>query len=384
MNSLRIFVWALLLAVLLIIGRTAFAEEPRLAQKDLVMTRFFQQTNGWSAGDVAASVPLSDGRILWLFGDSYVNQFDPASGTLPCLFNAHNAVLVQNTNLPSRPQTLANFNDNDKSFFRVPDAAPGEFRPYFWPNAGFQAGNTIFVFLVEIQKTPEGGMWGFKPIGQYLAKMTFPELQVTGFVKLPALNGIFFGSGFVKDDQGGFVYAYGNKQNSIASDVFVARFPVNNTETEWTFWDGSKWNTNVTNAVVVAHGASTSVNVCQVKNKFLLVTSEFSVACDQGSAIYVSTSDRPTGPFSERRNIFNVEDRVNGHRPFFYSAVPHPELVDEKDELLITYCINGYEPCVPTCVDGRMNPNYYRPRAIRFSLPVGLFADGTQQKLSAP
>lgn len=39
-----------------------------------------------------------------------------------------------------------------------------------------------------------------------------------------------------------------------------------------------------------------------------------------------------------------------------------------SDGLLITYCVNGYEPCVSNCVNGRMNPDYYRPRAIR--LPI--------------
>jgi hypothetical protein len=45
----------------------------------------------------------------------------------------------------------------------------------------------------------------------------------------------------------------------------------------------------------------------------------------------------------------------------------HPEWIN-GDGLLITYCINGYEPALPMSVNGRVNPEYYRPRAIR--LPV--------------
>jgi hypothetical protein len=92
------------------------------------------------------------------------------------------------------------------------------------------------------------------------------------------------------------------------------------------------------------------------------------VACDQGKDIYLSVADKPTGPFSPREKILTVDDTVDGHYPFFYSVFAHPEFINDRNELLITYSINGYEPCVPSCVNGRMNPDYYRPRAIRLPL----------------
>jgi hypothetical protein len=341
---------------------------PPPAQKDKAFTEFFRQTNGWAAGDGATSIPLSDGRVLWLFGDSYVNQFDTATRTVPCLFNARNAVLLQSTNDLMHPRTLCNFKSGDKSLFRPPPAKKGEFWPCFWPGTGFQDGDTVYVYLTVIQKTAQGGMWGFKAIGQYWAKLAFPKMKVAGYVELPSFNGISFGCGFVKDEKSGYTYAFGDKQNFTASDVYVARFPTKNPESNWSFWDGENWDPNVTNAAVIAQGVSPSVNICKVKDKFLLTTTEFSVACDQGRAIYISVSDSPTGPFSPRKRIFTVDDTVNGHHPFFYSTAAHPEFINASNELLITYCINGYEPCVPTCVNGRMNPDYYRPRAIRLSL----------------
>ena len=181
------------------------------------------------------------------------------------------------------------------------------------------------------------------------------------------LTAFFSGVGFVPDKTSGFTYAYGDQQHFIGSDVYVARFKTKHPESDWTFWDGRNWNANVTNAAGIAQGASTSVSVCKVRDKFLLVTTEFSVACDQGREIYLLTSDNPTGPFLPRKKIFTVDEAVNGHQPFFYLAEAHPEFCN-GDGLLITYCINGYEPCVPTCVKGRMNPDYYRPRAIRLPL----------------
>jgi hypothetical protein len=360
------FAW-ILIALLNAGAACESAESFPVAHKDETFTAVFRQTNHWAAGDVATTIPLSDGRVLWLFGDSYIDQLDPSSGTVPCLFDARNSLLLQSTNDLMHPKTLSRFASRDKSFFRPPNAGKAEFWPCFWPGDGFQSGNTVYVYLSEMQNTPQGGMWGFKVIGQYWAKISFPELKVTGYAELPSFNGILFWCGFVQDEQTGLTYAFGDKKHGISSDVYVARFPTANPESNWTFWDGKNWSDNVTNAAIITKGASTSVNICKVKDRYLLITTAFSVACDQGKEIYLSTSASPTGPFSPRKKIFTVDDTVDGHHPCFYSAVPHSEFINE-DGLLITYCINGYEPCVPTCVKGRMNPDYYRPRAIRLPL----------------
>src|SRR5438105_4510996 len=73
---------------------TARSGEPSKVHKDQTFTEFFRRTSGWTAGDGALSVALSDGRVLWLFGDSHVDDFDAATGTMPCLFQARNAGLV--------------------------------------------------------------------------------------------------------------------------------------------------------------------------------------------------------------------------------------------------------------------------------------------------
>jgi hypothetical protein len=109
-----------------------------------------------------------------------------------------------------------------------------------------------------------------------------------------------------------------------------------------------------------------------VKGRYLLTSSQFSVGCDQGKEIYMAVSDTPTGPFSPRKKMFTIDDTHQGHYPFFYLPVAHPQFINDKDELLVTYCINGYEPCVPNCNNGRLNPDHYRPRAIRVPLDLVL------------
>src|SRR5690349_19566905 len=68
------------LLLLLSSGAGTTAPIATAARKDSVFTELFRRTTGWTAGDGALSVPLSDGRVLWLFGDSHIDDLDPATG----------------------------------------------------------------------------------------------------------------------------------------------------------------------------------------------------------------------------------------------------------------------------------------------------------------
>jgi hypothetical protein len=339
------------------------ANEAAEAYNDQPFTEFFRRTSGWTAGDGALSVPLPDGRVLWLFGDSHIDDFDPKTQTMPCLFQVRSAGLLQNTNDFKAARTMIGSGPGSRSWFKNSTNA----NEWFWPVCGFQEGESIYVYLAALENTGKGGMWGFRARAHdYLAKMSFPQLDSIAYLPLSNFNGITFGQGFVREGQD--IYAFGIKQRGTGSDVFVARFKASSPEGDWNFWNGQHWSANVTNASPIARGASTSVHVCKVNDRFLLTTSAFSIACDQGKEIYMATSRRPTGPFSPLKSVYKLDDLYEGHYPFFYFAVAHPEFINEKNEILVTYSINGYEPCVSTCLKGRAIPDHYRPKAIRVAL----------------
>jgi len=170
--------------------------------------------------------------------------------------------------------------------------------------------------------------------------------------------------------EGSYVYAFGGRRRGLVNDIYVARVKSDNPESDWRFWDGNTWDSAAARAVPIAQGKSTSVHVCKLKNKFLLTTSAFSVACDQGKDIFMATSRYPTGPFTPLKKIFSIDDTFQGHYPFFYFSVAHPEFINSQGELLVTYSINNYEPCIKACVNGRAIPDHYRPKAVRVPLTL--------------
>lgn len=352
----RAFVFTLISAAAVLAEHAVYKDKPFI--------EFFRRTNGIVACDGGFTVPLSDGRVLWLFGDSYVDCY--REGTVPCLFQVRNAAMVHRKDDLASVRALVGKGPGARSLFK--NSTNSE--TWFWPVAGFQHERNVYVYLSGLKRAGSGPL-GFASAGQdYWGKMDQLDLSVTDYLPLPNFNGIDFGTGIVYEPGSEFVYAFGQKRKKLSLSVYLARFRARQPETDWSFWDGKTWSDNVGHASAIATQDATSISICKVKGKYLLTSSQFSVACDQGKEIYVAVSDNATGPFSARKKIFTVDDTREGHHPFFYLPVAHPAFINEKDELLITYCINGYEPCLRNCNGGRMDPDIYRPRALRVSLDL--------------
>jgi hypothetical protein len=333
--------------------------------RDTDVTAFFSRDTGWIASDGCFSIPLSDGRVLWNMGDSYINHYNATAGTLPCLFQVRNAALLQSAGdwNPAGTNTLVgegihNYYKND------PDD-----NHLLWPNAGYQRGDTVYVYCMNIMNA-SGGLGFARGGNDCMAKIVLPGLRVVGYDSLDGFNGVTFGLGFDTTEPGDYIYSWGVKSAYITSNIFVARFPRNNTRAPWTFWNGAAWDTSAAHLSAIATGASNSIFVAKVGNKFVLVSTEFSVGCDAGTRIYVASGDRPTGPFSTRKVLYTIPDNVLGHTPFFYGPVLHPEYINSRNEILLTYDINGYGNCSPFCINNSANPDYYRPRGIRVPLKL--------------
>jgi hypothetical protein len=67
---------------------------------DSTYTEHFRRcgaNSGWNAGDATISIPLPDGRAIWLFGDSYSNRPVCATHRVSCLFDVRNCMMIQSS-----------------------------------------------------------------------------------------------------------------------------------------------------------------------------------------------------------------------------------------------------------------------------------------------
>lgn len=364
------------LLILIFLGMTR-AGVSQSAYKDTLVTNFFRRTTGWISSDGAITIPLSDGRTLWLMGDSHIDDYDPATATVNCLFQVRNAALVQPAGSWDRrhTRTLIGTGPGIKSFLKNnPDD-----QYFIWPGAGIELRDTVYIYCADMknaQSAVEG--FGFAHAGNdYMARLTVPDLKIIGYDTLQNFDEIGFGIGFIKKDH--WVYVYGQKIAGLTNKLYVARFHETHPGGPWQFYTGTGWSPDIKaiQPIAAQNGMSGTFQVCQVKNTVLLVSSDLSIGCDGGKSIYTATSSGLTGPFTSPERIYTIDDTLQGHYPFFYSVVAHPEFLrgsqrnghaPDSQALLFTYCINGYGTCVPICHDNRMNPDFYRPKAFRAPL----------------
>lgn len=280
------------------------------ASKDTTVTHFFRRTSGWIASDGAITIPLSDGRTLWLMGDSHIDDYDPATSTVNCLFQVRNAALVQPHRdwHPDHTTTLTGTGPGIKSFLKNnPD---DQF--FIWPGAGIQLRDTIYIYCANMKNAKsdlEG--FGFAHAGNDCwAKVKFPELTVTGYAPLQNFDEIGFGIGFIHERN--WVYVYGQKLKGLTNELFIGRFSAAHPENAWQFWNGAEWSDNIKDIKPIAAqtGVSGTFQVSRVGKRMLLVSSALSMGCDQGKEIYSSVSDHLTGPFTEKQRVYTIDTQA--------------------------------------------------------------------------
>ena len=327
--------------------RDPYLNTGQKAYKDTQFTNYFKRTDGWIAGDGAYSTPLNNGKSLWAFGDCYINNYDAATQSVPCIFDARSSLFVMDINNPALINTLPG-NQGSNSYF-----LPADGNNWTWPGPGYQHNDTVYVFLNKLShaNTPA------------IARILLPGYNLDSYYALPYPKGINFTNAIVRDTD--YNYLYGTRNNGFGNDLFVARFPANNIYGTWQYYGNTGWSADTNTITKIWDEFTASFYVLKIATQYVLITTEFSVGCNQGKNIYVATAPTPAGPFTNQHSVWQVDDTINGDWPFFYLANAHPEFDNGRNELLITYCINGYADCFNSCINGRMDPNVYRPKAIR-------------------
>ncbi|MGE5316519.1 MAG: DUF5005 domain-containing protein [Chloroflexota bacterium] len=348
---------------------------------DSTFTEYFRRNSGgWTAGDATLSVPLPDGRTVWLFGDSYIVNVDTTDNTLPCLFQVRNCMMVQDAVDPSLMTTYIDEGQTGvlRSTFKL---APDDPSP-LWPGHGFTDADTVLIYLDHIDNST------LENLGIYIARLQLPDLTINSIRPLPDYGGIQVGRAVITDTARGYRYIYGNKVDWIVWEPFVARTLIGtNIEAPYQFYTGTGWSFNpYLAAPVSAEFVSPGFSVFMMNNKYYMLTQENGLlTCSLGREIYIMESDKPWGPFINKQLVYTIEYQFNGYYTHTYNAQCHPSFT-ENNELLVSYNVNDAvdttEPyiCPSQCKDlgrDRLDADTYRPKFIR----VPILSTSTESSL---
>lgn len=127
---------------------------------------------GWLGGDGIFSVPLSSGKTLWLFGDSFVAVQGPTATRQQASLVANSIAL---SHCGQKGFDLDYFwrqqGPHEAAFFTPPP--PAEYK--FWPIHGVEHGGKLYLALEQVKLTPgpENG-FNFEIAGVTLAEIANP------------------------------------------------------------------------------------------------------------------------------------------------------------------------------------------------------------------
>ncbi|MEV8509020.1 fibronectin type III domain-containing protein [Actinoplanes sp. NPDC051475] len=318
------------------------------------LTAMFQRygdTSGtWLGADRTASVPLPDGRTLWLFSDTFLGK-PSADGSRPRTSALiHNAAIIQTgTELgplhaggtPEGPTSLVP-TDTDDEFHWVGDAAV--------------TGGTAQVLVNRYRRTGAGPL-DHKLTGTGLATFELPDLTPGTIRELPLGTRISWGSEVMPD--GDWTYVYGTEAAGDMKFAHLARVYGTDLTHSWEFWTGSGWSTAEAESARLLSGVGTNYGVRRVGSHYVLVTHENNLTFSADFVAYTAKS--PAGPFGGPHYLFSAPEVRAGH--IVYDADLHLDLA-RKGRLLISYNVNDLDEAV-TYADASI----YRPRFVEVEWP---------------
>ncbi|SEL59748.1 Ricin-type beta-trefoil lectin domain-like [Chitinophaga rupis] len=341
--------------------------------RDDRVVRFFNR-NSSSMGSVAfdegTSIPLSNGKVLWVTQDAWDGASLQPNGKFSCnsFFSYGNSILIQpsagNWDAASTPNMTRDSSAQGRPK-QICDIQPGN--SFAWPGPGVEIGNHVYI------QCGEGSGLSLSDQSLYdLTENTGTKWQVkrTTPAGMSGQNAINYSSGMVKAADG-YVYVFGAQATGFGytNNVHVARFPVSNPQS-WTFWNGAAWvSSPVTGDGARITDALGTAAVAYVNGKYVMVTMDQGFNCDNSRNIYTATATSPTGPFSVRKQVYTIKEYLYGNYARYYTPAIHPESVNGRNELLVTYCLNFSACGVEDCVDGYLDPYFYRVKGIR--VPYG-------------
>jgi Domain of unknown function (DUF5005) len=319
----------------------------------------------WVGGDSTYSVPLPNGKTVWLYSDTFTGPVNP-DGSIPQSGNfIHNSMLVDTngTMVTKRGGTASN-----------PSAlvSPSDPQHWYWADAAqvSNSDHTLQVIYMEMEPIDPngGGAFNFQWVGNVLARYSLTDLHLIGTTQLPSTVANLEWSAWLQK-VGSYTYIYGIEDTSSNPDyVHVARVAGDDLRGTWQYYNGgtssnenSNWSTGESNSARSGQDIGNNYSVSLIGGVYVLVTQDASVPFGQDIVAYYSCS--PRGPFTNKTFVYHVPEvgafgTYGDSDVIFYNAHEHPQF-RSGNTLTFSYDVNSVDPA-----DVHNNVSIYRARFI--------------------
>lgn len=293
----------------------------------------------WRGADGASSVDLENGKVLWLFSDSFICS--DSSGDRNKSTIIRNSIAIQDGH-DVKTARIKYYWDKSK---KAPEAffqTQGKF--WFWTGNGIMVKDKLLIFLMKVHRVKKG--IGYEAFGWYAVLVSNPLDEPSKwkmhFIEGGETFGTIAGSAAILNDSN-YVYAFGAVEPAT-HEVYLLRWKMedaylgNLSHPEW--WLNGKWAERNTKYPIpeplFIGGTEYSVHYDTTLKKYIQIQS-FGFGAGQ---IGIRMSDSIQGKWSEPY-MFYTPQYPGVKKPFMYAAKAHPEL--KGDGVYVTYNVNSFD-----------------------------------------
>jgi hypothetical protein len=342
--------------------------------------RFRTEDARWRGADSAYSVDLHAGRVLWLFGDTFLDPARDGSRTNGPNFFLHNTIALQTASEDTAQydltrSTLAFFDGPPRAQVPTSYFAETDQADWFWPLHGARMPDgKLLQFRMRVSKVATG--FGFKVITWDAIAIDEPDADPSAWHPrvLTADTGAsetLLGASVLID--GDYLYAYAAKNRDDDHAISLARFTLSELQAlreraladpEWYTARGyQRQSAGASAATLIADGQiEFSVHYDAHLRCFVQIQMRGLFVSDPNTAIVMRTAPRPEGPWSAPLALFKppVPPGTDPSKLLAYAAKAHPE--QRGADLVLTYVEN--DVAHPTPLD-----TVYYPEVLRLTFP---------------
>jgi Domain of unknown function (DUF4185) len=357
--------------VLMLVFFTALAAaEP----KHFDCTPSFPPQAPWQGADAAYSIPLLDGRVVWIFGDTLYGDKRQVSGNDPRM--VHNTIGISSCvngkwriEYAIKRATQVEFD----SFFK-PQRNDGT---YYWALDGAEYNHDLWITLVCVRNKPNSDAFalGFEICGTDLARVTSlqedPQKWKVSYFPLveEAVHANPSASALIDGD---YLYIFTLYERGNRPQI-LTRIPLkglgNPKKNLQYLGSDDKWHDGLEPdkaKVVMNKGASEmSVRYHPELKKWLAVLVDPQIFSDK---LLLRTAPSMTGPWTNGEVIYQIpilqkSDPNYDADTFCYAGKEHPEF-ERSGDLLFTYVCNSMKP-----KKLEAETNVYFPQVVPMPMP---------------
>jgi hypothetical protein len=291
---------------------------------------------GWAAADGTYSTTGPGGVVIWMFNDTFLGPVNKDESLPRSAGFVHNSIVL---GLPKTGRPLVTITagslQHPKSLVGATVTAPpwnpaGTNSRWYWNGDGIVEGDKLRIMEYAQKPTDDAPPWNFAWTDTQIATFSLTTMKLESVTPSYDEAGISWGVELMRC--GDWTYIYGVE----GGNMHVARAKVGHlAERSWQFWTGTGWTADPTKSAALIDNIGSSYAVTPVGGYYLLTTSDHYL----GDKLYVATAPSPTGPFTNRTEIFTAPE-AGGNIYAPYNIAAHPE-ISKPGHLVISYNVNS-------------------------------------------